>query len=197
MPGDESADAVVIGAGVIGASIALELSRAGWRVIVVDKAGGVGHGSTSASSAIVRFNYSTFAGVALAWESLHAWRDWATHLEADDAEPLAELRQTGMLVVPADAARLKATTGLFDRAGVPWEHWTADDIAVRAGVLRAGARPTRRTLDSGRGIRRRAAAGRGQPRERGAASWCPLPAATYGHRAQVRRIGLAGGHLRR
>ncbi|MFF2409996.1 FAD-dependent oxidoreductase [Streptomyces sp. NPDC058092] len=44
-----STDVVVVGAGVIGSSIALELSRAGRRVTVVDKAGGVGFGSTSAS----------------------------------------------------------------------------------------------------------------------------------------------------
>ncbi|GAA1380685.1 hypothetical protein GCM10009613_05400 [Pseudonocardia kongjuensis] len=58
------ADAVVIGAGVIGSAIALELARAGRRVTVVDRAGGPGEGSTSASSAIVRYNFSTLAGVA-------------------------------------------------------------------------------------------------------------------------------------
>ena len=49
--------AIVIGAGVIGSSIALELIRNGFEVEVVDKASGAGQGSTSASSAVVRFNY--------------------------------------------------------------------------------------------------------------------------------------------
>jgi glycine/D-amino acid oxidase-like deaminating enzyme len=133
------ADVVVIGAGVIGSAIAFELSRDGHRVVVVDKAGGVGHGSTSASSAIVRFNYSTWAGVALAWESLHAWRDWANHLEGRGGEALATFRRTGMLVVPAEATRMQQTTALFDRAGVPWEHWTGDEIARRAPALDPGA----------------------------------------------------------
>jgi sarcosine oxidase, subunit beta len=126
---------------VIGSSIALELARDGYDVTVVDKAGGVGHGSTSASSAIVRFNYSGWAGVALAWESWHAWRDWAGHLGdgAGAGEPLAAYRRTGMLVVPADAVRLDATTALFDRAGVTWESWTAQDIARRAPALDPGA----------------------------------------------------------
>ena len=75
-----SADAVVVGAGVIGASIALELARDGLRVLVVDRASGPGQGSTSASSAIVRFNYSTFDGVATAWESKHCWERWSAHL---------------------------------------------------------------------------------------------------------------------
>ena len=57
------ADAVVIGAGVMGASIALELQRAGRSVVVVDKGDAVGGGSTSSSSAVVRFNFSTLAGV--------------------------------------------------------------------------------------------------------------------------------------
>ena len=45
-------DAIIVGAGVVGASTALELTRAGYSVTVVDKAGGPGFGSTSASSAV-------------------------------------------------------------------------------------------------------------------------------------------------
>ena len=95
----QSVDAVVIGAGVIGCSIALELARGGRDVIVIDKSGGIGHGSTSASSGIVRFHYSTHAGVALAWEAAHGWQDWAGHLGASDPAGLATLRRTGMLVL--------------------------------------------------------------------------------------------------
>jgi glycine/D-amino acid oxidase-like deaminating enzyme len=145
---DQRADAVVIGAGVIGSSIAYELSRDGRRVVVVDKAGGAGHGSTSASSAIVRFNYSTWAGVALAWESLHAWRDWGGHLGGRGGEALASFRRTGMLVVPADAVGREQTTELFDRAGEAWEHWTASDIARRTPALDPGAFGPPRPVDS-------------------------------------------------
>jgi len=59
-----TADAVIIGAGIVGSSTALELSRRGVDVLVVDKAGGAGMRSTSASSAIIRFNHSTWEGVA-------------------------------------------------------------------------------------------------------------------------------------
>lgn len=142
------ADVVVIGAGVIGSSIALSLAREGHRVLVVDKAGGVGHGSTSASSAIIRFNYSTWAGVALAWESLHAWRDWRAHLDGRGGSALAAFRRTGMLVVPADATHFSHTTELFDRAGVPWERWTPEDISRRAPALDPGAFGPPRPVDS-------------------------------------------------
>lgn len=74
----ESTDVVVVGAGVIGSSIALELARSGLRVVVVDKFGGAGNGFTSASSAVVRFTYPTIAGDA-AWESLHCWEAWRDH----------------------------------------------------------------------------------------------------------------------
>jgi glycine/D-amino acid oxidase-like deaminating enzyme len=142
------ADVVVVGAGVIGSAIAYEMSRDGYAVVVVDKAGGVGHGSTSASSAIVRFNYSTWAGVALAWESLHAWQDWADHLGGRGGDVLATFRRTGMLVVPAGAARLAETTALFDRAGVPWERWSAGEIARRVPALDPGAFGPPRPVDS-------------------------------------------------
>lgn len=129
---EQSADAVVIGAGVIGCSIALELARDGRRVVVVDKSGGVGHGSTSASSGIVRFHYSTRAGVALAWEAAAAWRDWADHLGHSDPAGLAEFRRTGMLVLDRAPGSSAATTALFDEVGVPWEFW--DDVAIARHV---------------------------------------------------------------
>jgi sarcosine oxidase subunit beta len=56
---DQRFDAVVIGAGVIGAAVALELARGGRSVVVLDKGPGVGAGSTSASSAIIRFSSRT------------------------------------------------------------------------------------------------------------------------------------------
>ena len=64
-----TADAVVIGTGVIGAAVAYELAQTGLRVVAIDRLGDVGSGSTSSSSSIVRFHYSTFEGVAVSWES--------------------------------------------------------------------------------------------------------------------------------
>ena len=54
----KTADVGVIGSGIIGASIALELSRRGYKVLVVDKLPGAGQGSTSYSSGICRMFYS-------------------------------------------------------------------------------------------------------------------------------------------
>ena len=90
-------DVVVIGAGVVGSSIALELARSGRDVLVLDKGGGAGLGSTSASSAIIRFHYSTFEGVATAWEAKFCWEQWPDHLGTIDPAGMARYTRTGVL----------------------------------------------------------------------------------------------------
>ncbi|GAA1148154.1 FAD-dependent oxidoreductase [Nocardioides aquiterrae] len=126
-------DTLVVGAGVIGSAIALELARAGHDVVVVDKGPGVGFGSTSASSAIVRFHYSTFTAVAAAWEARQLWADWVGHLGHADPDGLASFHRTGMLVLGGGAPPY------LDEAGVPWELWDADEVARRLPGLDTGS----------------------------------------------------------
>ena len=90
-------DAVIIGAGVIGAATAFELGRRGWRTLCVDKMPAAGFGSTINSCAIVRFTYSTFNGVAMAYEGLRYWQNWSDYLEAEDEAGLIEYRECGMV----------------------------------------------------------------------------------------------------
>lgn len=143
-----TADAVVIGAGVIGSSIALELRRAGRSVLVVDKAGGLGLGSTSSSSAIVRFNYSTWPGVAASWESWHGWQSWADHLGHRDESGLARFVRTGSLVIARDRTGFTATGELFDRAGIPWEIWDSTELHRRVPALDAGSYGPPKPIDT-------------------------------------------------
>ena len=81
--------AAVIGAGVVGCSIALELARRGEQPLVVDRLGEAGHGSTSASCGIVRRFYSTRPMVAMAQESAYLWEGWADYLGLDQSSDLA------------------------------------------------------------------------------------------------------------
>lgn len=141
------ADVVVVGAGIIGCSTALELARAGRDVVVVDKAAGAGQGSTSASSAAVRFNYSTFAGVATAWESWHCWNDWARHLAAGSDAGLAELCRVGAVMLDVPLMALNDTCELFDRVGVPYETWDADALRDRVPGLDPGRHWPPKRLD--------------------------------------------------
>ncbi|MFF9561694.1 FAD-dependent oxidoreductase, partial [Streptomyces albus] len=116
-------DAVVVGAGVIGSSIAYELAARGYEVLVIDKSGGPGYGSTSASSAVIRFNYSTFDGMAAAWESLHCWQNWNEHLNATVDGALAKFRQCGMALLDVDVAPHARTIGLFEKIGIDYQLW--------------------------------------------------------------------------
>lgn len=133
-----TADVVVVGAGVIGSAAALELAKLGLRVAVVDKSGGAGMGSTSASSAIVRFNYSTWDGVAAAWESKHCWEKWTEHLQTHDPVGMASFVRTGLVMMEVAPAPHDRATPLFDRAGVPYEIWDAPTLAARLPSIDTG-----------------------------------------------------------
>ncbi|NBP92376.1 MAG: FAD-binding oxidoreductase, partial [Actinobacteria bacterium] len=96
-----------------------------------DKAGGPGQGSTSSSSSIIRFNYSTYAGVVLAWESFQTWLDWRAHLGAAPAEQIAEMVNLGVVMLDVPVMNMAATTELFNKVGIEYEIWDARTLAVR------------------------------------------------------------------
>ncbi|HEY2063716.1 MAG TPA: FAD-dependent oxidoreductase [Amycolatopsis sp.] len=144
-----SADAVVVGAGVIGSSIALELARAGRRVVVLDRAGGAGLGSTSASSAVVRYNFSTLAGVTAAWEAHFCWSAWREHL-GHDVGDLARFERSGLVMLDVDAAPRTGWLPLFDQVGVPYEEWDSATLAERVPGLDPGRYWPPRRIDDDR-----------------------------------------------
>ena len=135
---NEAFDAVVVGAGVIGCSVASELAADGLRVGVVDRGPSAGAGSTSASSAIVRYNYSTWTGVAAAWESKSRWECWAEHLGAGPGENLARFIRTGGLCLESPGQDRGKVLALFDRAGVPYEEWDTATLRRRMPFLDPG-----------------------------------------------------------
>jgi sarcosine oxidase subunit beta len=129
----------VVGAGVIGAATALELARAGRHVVVVDQLPGPGQGSTSASSTIVRFNYSTVDGTAASWEAHYYWLNWADHLEIPAGDgPVARLRQTGIVMLDVPIVPKKRVLEMYDELGVPYEDWDAVTLADRVPGIDTG-----------------------------------------------------------
>ena len=72
----KTADIVILGAGVMGASIAFHLARrkAG-KIVVIDK-DHVGRGASGRSSALIRMHYSFPPEVRLAVVSLHMFQNW-------------------------------------------------------------------------------------------------------------------------
>jgi len=78
--GARTADFIVIGSGVIGASIAFHLvKRNAGRVLVLDK-GLAAQGSSSRSSALVRMHYTLPQEVQLALESLAIFTNWEDYV---------------------------------------------------------------------------------------------------------------------
>ena len=128
-------DAIIIGTGVIGSAISLELARAGWKTLSLDRNREIGHGSTAGSCAIVRMHYSTFDGTAFAWEGYHYWRDWADYLEAPSGSDLARFREIGCLVMKTDGngqlARHMRFSAMLD---CPFEEWDSAQILDRLPI---------------------------------------------------------------
>ena len=75
-----TADAIIVGAGVIGSAVAFELAKRGYKTLNIDKLPTSGYGSTSNSCAIVRAHYSTWDGVAMAYEGFFYWDDWDDYI---------------------------------------------------------------------------------------------------------------------
>jgi sarcosine oxidase subunit beta len=77
---NKQVDAIIIGAGVIGACVAFELSKKGYKTLSIDKGPEAGYGSTSGSCAIIRTYYSAYETCALAYEGWFYWKDWANYM---------------------------------------------------------------------------------------------------------------------
>ena len=128
----QSYDAIVIGAGIIGACTAFELAKRGWRTLNVDKLPAAGYGSTGSSCAIIRTHYSTLDGSALAYEAFFHWDGWAGYLGVPDERGLAAFHKTGCLVMRTAAnGHLRSVCAQQDALGIPWKDWGPERIAAR------------------------------------------------------------------
>lgn len=97
-------DAIVIGAGVIGSSVAYHLARQGCtNVLVLDRTQ-IGAGTTSQSSGILRTHYSVIENVRLAQASWQVFNDFAAYLGDEDAS--AGMVKCGYLIAAPDGPKL-------------------------------------------------------------------------------------------
>lgn len=132
------AKVVVVGAGVIGSAIALELQRGHHDVVVVDRGPAAGAGSTSASSAIIRYTYSTRDAILLAWEAAQRWFEWAAYLGAGADAALARFVRCPNLTLLSDGLDADAIIPWWDEFGVDYEMLTAADVRRRFPALDVG-----------------------------------------------------------
>ena len=136
-----TADFVILGAGVMGASIAFHLARRGaGRIVVVDK-GDVACGGSGRSSALVRMHYSFPPEVDLAVKSLEIFRAWHDYVGRD-----GHFRETGFVrIVPErDLPRLEKNVAMQREHGVDARvvtrrelseiepDWVVDDVPLAA-----------------------------------------------------------------
>lgn len=109
------ADFVIIGAGVMGTSIAYHLAaRKAGRIILLDK-DHVGRGASGRSSALIRMHYTFAPEVQLALKSLEMFRNWTEITGAP-----GDFRRTGFvqLVPESDAGLLVKNVEMQRRVGV-------------------------------------------------------------------------------
>ncbi|HYL39774.1 MAG TPA: FAD-binding oxidoreductase [Candidatus Binatus sp.] len=122
----ETADAIVVGAGVQGASLAFHLAERGVRVVIVEQHS-VASGATGRSSGFVRMHYDLETEARLAWASHPYFRDWEHRVGAGDCGFV----RTGFvqLVAPDLVASLRANVAMLQGIGVPTRVIGPDEVA--------------------------------------------------------------------
>lgn len=93
----EQFDVIVIGGGVIGASVAFQLTRLGCRRVLLLERGELAGGATAQSSGIVRTHYSVPINVEVARASLRMFESFSALLDDDEAD--SGLVRSGYLIV--------------------------------------------------------------------------------------------------
>ena len=113
-----TADVLVVGAGVVGLAIALELRARGAEVVVLERTG-VAEGQSAIQPGGIRLQWGTTVNCRLATESLAWWRTAEERLESP--VPLAFASCGYVFVAHSERAleRLEANVRVQNAAGVP------------------------------------------------------------------------------
>jgi sarcosine oxidase subunit beta len=108
---------IVVGAGVVGCSLAFHLAQLGAEVGVFDQ-GGICSGMSARSGALVRMHYSFAPEAALAWKSLAYFENWARMVGGR-----CGFVRTGFAVVVAreNADKLRANVAMLKTLGIETE----------------------------------------------------------------------------
>src|SRR5512145_1167711 len=127
-------DAIVIGAGVMGASITYNLAVRGLKVLILERQS-VGVGATGASSGLVRMHYDIEVDSALAWQSFQFFRNWRERIGGE-----CGFHKTGFLqiVAPDKNEQLRANVAMHKRIGIITDVVAADDVKRIAPMIKTG-----------------------------------------------------------
>ena len=151
------AEVIVVGAGVVGASVAFHLAERGVDTLIVDRLGPAA-GSTARSGALIRTHYATALEADLAWESLTGYFErWGERVGGG-----CGFTRTGFVFLAGDEDAEAVTANvamLREQVGIDTElvgigelkeiepEITADDVTIAAYEPRGGyADPTATTI---------------------------------------------------
>jgi glycine/D-amino acid oxidase-like deaminating enzyme len=128
-------DAVVVGAGIVGAACALALAREGLRVLVLE-GGFAGGGATAAAMGHLVVMDDSEAQFALTAWSLRLWAELAGELPADcEDDPCGTL---WLAAAEGEMDRVRAKAGYYRARGVAAEVLDAAQLAAAEPRLRGG-----------------------------------------------------------
>jgi sarcosine oxidase, subunit beta len=130
----KQADAIIIGAGVIGAATAFELAGRGYKTLNIDKLPASGYGPTSNSCAIVRAHYSSSEGVAMAYEGFSYWQDWENYLDTVDDQGLSKYMQCGTVLLKSSTGHDKKVLDHYRELGVEFEEWDTKTLKEKVPI---------------------------------------------------------------
>ena len=130
-PSGRQFDVVIVGAGIIGLSIAWELARRSkLNIAVLEKGASTGEGSTGASSAVCRYRYSMNEMLQLASDGIRAYRDWSAY--TGQSQPAAAFQNDGVLWMPgSNTAWADKEHARLQRYGIASAVLDDDDLQAR------------------------------------------------------------------
>lgn len=126
MPGT-ARDVVIVGGGIVGASIAYHLAKKGQRGILIIERDTLGSGSTGKNAGGIRLQFSTEINVRLSQRSVARLECFADEMGID-----IQFHQVGYLILITDArdvASFERSLALWSRLGVPARRLARGDIA--------------------------------------------------------------------
>jgi sarcosine oxidase subunit beta len=127
----ETADALIIGAGVHGTSLAFHLAQRGVKTMVLER-NFLAAGATGRSSGLVRMHYDLEPESRLAWASFQYFRNWAEMVGGE-----CGFTRTGFVqIVSSDYIdALRANVAMHQRIGIPSLLVSVDDVRRLAPYL--------------------------------------------------------------
>ena len=164
-----TADAVIIGAGIMGCAIAHALAEHGMSDVVVLEKDTIGRGATADAAGGIRQQFSTETNVRLASHSVRVWETFHERFGVD-----ISLRQHGYLFLltdPAEEPVFRRNLALQRRLGVPARWVTPAEISELNPHVNLGG----------------VIGGTFCPED----GWCDTFAATMGYAQAARRLGVA------